>query len=156
MRGRGGTAAARRLPLRPYEPNTRPPFCCLSRQFHAAPAVSPPGGRLVLFIFSMRAVPQASSVDPYLSGGDVHAATFQRGFAGRIGETHLHPGLKLRCSPDSDRWKLPSAVVRFNRTAEVHKQKHARHLHVGTRNLPPPNTSHLRAPRWRSNSAARL
>lgn len=47
------------------------------------------------------------------------------------------PGLKLRCSPDSDRWILPSAVVRFNRTADVHKQKHIRHLHVGTRNLPP-------------------
>lgn len=88
-------------------------------------------------------VPQASSVDPYLGGGDVHAATFQRGFAGRIGETHLHPGLKLRCCPDSDRGILPSAVVRFNRTAEVHKQKHTRHVHVRTRNLLPPRTHHV-------------
>lgn len=89
-------------------------------------------------------VPQASSGDPYLGGGDVHAATFQRGFAGRIGETHLHPGLKLRCCPDSDRGILPSAVVRFNRTAEVHKQKHTRHVHVRTRNLLPPE--HITSP----------
>lgn len=74
----------------------------------------------------------------------MHAATFQRGFAGRIGETHLHPGLKLRCCPDSDRGILPSAVVRFNRTAEVHKQKHTRHVHVGTRNLLPPE--HITSP----------
>lgn len=74
----------------------------------------------------------------------MHAATFQRGFAGRIGETHLHPGLKLRCCPDSDRGILPSAVVRFNRTAEVHKQKHTRHVHVRTRNLLPPE--HITSP----------
>lgn len=51
--------------------------------------------------FLHEAALQAAPVDPYLGEGDVASAAFQRGFAERIGETHLNQGLKLRACSDA-------------------------------------------------------
>lgn len=53
---------------------------------------------------------QAASVDPYLSEGDMHAVTFQQGFAEWIGETHLNQGLKLLACSDALITKLATSL----------------------------------------------
>lgn len=58
--------------------------------------VSGPGG----FVPEVHeAALQAASV--HLSEGGLRAATFQQGFAGQIGETHLNQGLKLGACSDA-------------------------------------------------------
>ncbi|KAK2817549.1 hypothetical protein Q5P01_025740 [Channa striata] len=46
-------------------------------------------------------VHEAASLDPYLGEANMCTVAFQRGFAERIGETHLNWGLKLRACSDA-------------------------------------------------------
>lgn len=70
--------SSRVSPLAPINP-TRLPFWCISGQL-CCTWVSRPEGFVL----------EAASADPYLSRADVHAVTFQWGFAEWIGETHLN------------------------------------------------------------------
>jgi len=97
-RGRRPGETPDRLPLslHPYEHNTHPPFWCLSRQLCCTCGI-----QLGFVHQLLSAALPATSVDSYLSKGNVCTVTFQWGFAEWIGETHLNLGLKLWACSDS-------------------------------------------------------
>ncbi len=122
---------------------------------YAAPAVSRPGGDW-LCSSAPRGRSAATSVDPYLSEGDMHTVAFQRGFAEWIGETHLNQGLKLWACSDAliataGYFPLLLFCVSWERLSERLMatstgnglQKHISHLHFGITNLPPKQNSFM-------------
>ncbi|KAK5865454.1 hypothetical protein PBY51_019722 [Eleginops maclovinus] len=107
--------------LRPYEPNTHPPFWFLCRQLRCTCGTLTQ--RAIGFVPVLHeAALQAASADLYLGEGDMREAAFQRGFADWIGETHPNQGLKtrslFRCS-DSNRWLLRFVSVRHGNDCQI-------------------------------------